>query len=88
MNSAHIDNPPSLAGWDIRRDSDVGWIPWGTAGDAPGKGLGVADDYRVGLVKIDPGYTAAPNGHDYPELLFLLDGSAQNPRTHEMRSRP
>ena len=88
MNSAHIDNPPSLEDWDIRRDSGVDWIPWGTARDVRGKALVVADDYHVGLVKIDPGYIAAPHGHDYPELLYVRDGSVQNTRTHETRRRP
>ena len=78
MNSAHIDSPPSLEGWDIRRDSDVDWLPWGTEGDAWSKVLGIADGYHVVVVKADPGYTAAPHEHDFPEFLYLLDGSAQN----------
>ena len=88
MNSAHIDNLPSLEDWDIRRDSGVDWIPCWTARDARGRALGVADDYYVGLVKTDPGCTAAPHGHDYLELLYVRDGSVQNARTHETRSRP
>ncbi len=78
MNFAHIDSPPSLEGWDIRRDCDVDWIPWGPTGDARAKILGVADGFHVVLVKTDPGYTAAPHGHDYPEFLYVLDGSVQN----------
>jgi hypothetical protein len=88
MNSAHVGNPPSLEGWDIRRDSGVDGIPWGTAGDARGKVLGVADGFHVVLVKTGPGYTAAPHGHDYPELLYVRDRSVQNTRTPETRSRP
>ena len=89
MHSSHIDNPPSPAGWDISPGLRPRLDPLGDRRRCPlGKALGVADDYRVSLVKIDPGYPAAPNGHDYPELLFVLDESVQNPRTHEMRSRP
>ena len=42
---------PSLEGWDIRRDFDVDWIAWGTAGDARGKVLRVADGYHARTLK-------------------------------------
>ncbi len=35
MNSGHTDSPPSLEGWDIRQDSDVGWSPGGRQGGTP-----------------------------------------------------
>lgn len=46
----------ALLGWDIRRGTDAGWIPWGSTGNARAKVLGEADGYTVTLIEAEPGY--------------------------------
>jgi quercetin dioxygenase-like cupin family protein len=66
----------SLQGWDITRADQADWVPWGgPTGKARAKVLAIADDYYLALIEAEPGYSGDPHEHQYPEFLFVLDGS-------------
>jgi quercetin dioxygenase-like cupin family protein len=65
----------SLSGWDIANATDVGWAPWGSRGDAKAKLIASADGYNVVLVAAEPGYCTDPHVHDFPEFVYVIDGT-------------
>jgi quercetin dioxygenase-like cupin family protein len=66
----------SLEGWDIGRQAERDWTPWGgSTGQARAKVLAVADDYYVTLVEADAGYSGDAHEHSHPEFLHVVDGS-------------
>jgi quercetin dioxygenase-like cupin family protein len=68
----------SLDGWDIARFDDVGWVPWGSGGNARAKLLAVADGFNVAYVEAEPGYRGDPHEHGYPEFLHVISGTLRN----------
>ncbi len=69
----------SLDGWDIVRNDDAEWMPWGgSVGDARAKILGSADGYMVMLVEAQPGYRGDAHEHSYPEFNYVIDGTLRN----------
>jgi quercetin dioxygenase-like cupin family protein len=68
----------NLTGWNIVRNDETEWVPWGSRGDARAKILGNADGYLVMLVEAQPGYEGDPHEHDHPEFFYLIDGTLRN----------
>lgn len=66
----------SLEGWEIGRDGEHEWTPWGgSAGNARAKVLAVADGYYVTVVEAEAGYSGDAHEHSYPEFLYVVDGT-------------
>ena len=59
---------PLLDGWNITRNADTDWVPWGDGG-ARAKVLGSADGYLVALVEADAGYQGTPHVHGFAEFF-------------------
>jgi quercetin dioxygenase-like cupin family protein len=66
----------SLDGWNITRNAETAWVPWGDGG-AQAKVLGSADGYVVALVEAEAGYRGTPHEHTHTEFLYLLSGRLQ-----------
>jgi quercetin dioxygenase-like cupin family protein len=65
----------ALAGWDIGAVDDQEWVAWGSTNNARAKVLAVADGYHVVLVEAEAGYSSEAHLHDFPEFLYVIDGS-------------
>jgi quercetin dioxygenase-like cupin family protein len=68
----------SLEGWDVARFDEVEWAPWGSGDNARAKVLGIADGFYVALVEAEAGYQGDPHVHEYPEFLYVVDGTLRN----------
>ena len=68
---------PLRDGWNITRNADTDWVPWGDGG-ARAKVLGSADGYVVALVEADAGYHGTLHVHGYAEFFYLLSGRVRN----------
>jgi quercetin dioxygenase-like cupin family protein len=68
---------PSLDGWNITRNAEADWVPWGDGG-AQAKVLGSADGYVVALVEAEAGYRGTPHEHTHTEFFYLLSGRLRN----------
>jgi quercetin dioxygenase-like cupin family protein len=68
---------PSLDGWNITRNAETDWVPWGDGG-AQAKVLGSADGYVVALVEAEAGYRGTPHEHTHTEFFYLLSGRLRN----------
>ena len=65
----------SLTGWDIANAADIDWAPWGPRGDANAKLIASADGYNVVLVVAGPGYATDSHVHQFPEFVYVIDGT-------------
>jgi hypothetical protein len=65
----------SLNGWDIGRFDQTDWVPWDTGDKARAKILAIADGFHVALIEADAGYHGGPHEHDFPEFLYVVNGS-------------
>jgi quercetin dioxygenase-like cupin family protein len=82
MNSTNREQQvvsPPLEGWSIGRHDTIDWAPWGgSTGKARAKILGIADGYYLALIEAEAGYSGDPHEHNYPEFLYVIDGSLRN----------
>jgi quercetin dioxygenase-like cupin family protein len=69
---------PSLDSWDIKKNVDATWVPWGSDGNARAKTLSEADGYVVTLVEAQVGYRGGPHEHNHTEFLYLITGEVRN----------
>jgi quercetin dioxygenase-like cupin family protein len=67
-----------LTGWDIHRNVETEWSPWGSGGKARAKMLGNADGYLVMLVEAEPGYEGDRHEHEHAEFFYLVEGTVRN----------
>jgi quercetin dioxygenase-like cupin family protein len=65
----------SLTGWDITNAADVDWAPWGSRDSAKAKLLASADGFNLVIVVAEPGYSVDRHVHDFPEFVYVLDGT-------------
>jgi quercetin dioxygenase-like cupin family protein len=73
---ATMEHP--LDGWQIGRNADLDWSPWGSGDLARAKVLGVADGFVVSLVEAQPGYRGDPHVHAFPEFFYVVEGKVRN----------
>jgi len=69
---------PSLDHWDIGRNLDTTWGPWGSDGNARAKVLGEADGYVVTLIEAQAGYQGSLHEHNHAEFFYLIAGKVRN----------
>jgi uncharacterized protein len=67
----------SLEGWDLGVFDQLEWSPWGSTGNARAKVLANADGFFVALVEAEAGYRGDPHVHDYPEFLYMVEGTVR-----------
>jgi anti-sigma factor ChrR (cupin superfamily) len=78
MTMTSSPQSPSLDNWDIKHNSDVDWLPWGSGDNARVKVLGEADGHTIALIQAEAGYKTAEHQHAHAEFFYLVEGSIRN----------
>lgn len=72
------ETTPPLDRWDIKKNAETAWLPWGEGNNVRAKVLGEADGYAVTLIEAETGYRGAAHEHTHAEFFYLIEGTVRN----------